>query len=310
MSPSPASPWHLAQTRSQDSRPSESWAAPGWSWPVRRCRSLSKVGLRDDLDRGRHDGVQDPAELGAAALVDALLRRREAQLVGSAHDGVALSSELGHPPAVVHVMRHEHEPDGPVDRQHEVVDGDLAVRIDVLPVELVALDLDHELVGALAARRLDRRRAGEDDDGDSDEDDGRDQRPDDLEPRVSVDLRALDLVAGRPPAAKADDEEDERALDCDEDDGADGEDEPVELVDRLAARGRRVRGADASVARVLPQSDRRDAEREHRERGDDDGGRRAPPHRPVRFYSARQKPGFATNVTRLGELQFTRYVVQ
>ena len=112
---------------------------------------------------------------------------------------------------------------------------DLPVRIDVLPVELVALDLDHELVGALAARRLDRRRAGEDDDRDADEDDGRDERPDDLEPRVSVDLRALDLVAGRPPAAKADDEEDERALDCDEDDGADGEDEPVELVDRLAA---------------------------------------------------------------------------
>ena len=79
-----------------------------------------------------------------------------------------------------------------------------------------------------------------------------------------MDLRALGVLGGRRPAAEADDEEDERRLDGDEDDGADGEDEPVELVDRLAARGRGLRRADAAVAGALAQGDGNDAEREHR----------------------------------------------
>ena len=75
----------------------------------------------------------------------------------------------------------------------------------------MALDLDDELVGAVASRRLDGGRAREHDDGDPDEDDRGDDRPDDLEPRVSVDLRALGVARGRAAAAEADDEEDERA---------------------------------------------------------------------------------------------------
>ena len=114
----------------------------------------------------------------------------------------------------------------------------------------------------------------------------------------------------RAAAAEADDEEDERRLDGDEDDGADGEDEPVELVDRLAVR--RSRGSPAQKPPFdgsCPNAAGDDAEGERHERSGDDGGRR-PPHGPLRFYSARREPGFATNVTRSGELKFTRYVVQ
>ena len=264
---------------------------------------------RDDLHRRRHDGVEDSAELGAAPLEDAFARRLEPEHVRPPRDGVALSGELGHPPAVVDVVGDELELHRPVDREHEPVDGDLAVGVDVLPVELMALYLDDELVCAVAARRLDGRRAGEDDDCDADQDDRGNGRPDDLEPRVSVDLRALGSLGLRVPAAEADDEEDERGLHGDEDDRTDGEDEPVELVDRLPARGSRIGGAEAAIARILSQCDRCRPEREHRERGGDDGGR-APPHGPVRFYSARREPVFATNVTRSGELQFTRNVVQ
>ena len=92
---------------------------------------------------------------------------------------------------MVHVEGDELELHGAVDGKHQPVDGDLAFGIDVLPVELVALHLDDELVRALAARRLDGRRSREDDRCDADEDDRGNQRPDDLEARVSVDLRAL-----------------------------------------------------------------------------------------------------------------------
>ena len=95
---------------------------------------------------------------------------------------------------MVHVEGDELELHGAVDRKHQPVDGDLAFGIDVLPVELVALHLDDELVRALAARRLDRRGSREDDRCDADEDD-RDERPDDLEARVSVDLRPLSTSA-------------------------------------------------------------------------------------------------------------------
>ena len=54
-----------------------------------------------------------------------------------------------------------------------------------------------------------------------------------------------------PPAAEADDEEDERGLDGDEHDGADGEHEPVELADRLAARRRGLRRARSRRSPVL-----------------------------------------------------------
>ena len=89
--------------------------------------------------------------------------------------------------------------------------------------------------------------------------------------RVAVDLRALGAL--RPcRAAEADDEEDERGLDGDEDDRADGEDEPVELVDGLAARSRRL-GRPEAAGPGSCQRDRCRAERERRERGGDDGGR-------------------------------------
>jgi hypothetical protein len=161
----------------------------------------------------------------------------------------------------------------------------------------VPLHLDDELVGTVAARRLDGRAPCEHDRGDADQDHGGDRRPDDLEPGVAVDLRALGVLGGRPPPAEADDEEHERGLDGDEDDGADGEDEPVELVDRLPARSCRLGRREAAVGRALAQRGGHDAEREHRKGGGDNGGL-PPPHGPLRFYSPRREAGFATNVTR------------
>ena len=74
---------------------------------------------------------------------------------------------------------------------------------------------------------------------------GRD-RPDDLEPRVPVDLGSLGVLGHPASPAKTDDEEDESRLDRDEDDGADREDDPVEPGDGLAAVGLRRRRADSA----------------------------------------------------------------
>ena len=126
---------------------------------------------------------------------------------------------------------------------------------------------------------------------------------------ISIRVRALGVLGRRAAAPEADDEEDERRLDGDEDNRADGEDEPVELVDRLAVRRCGARRGEAAVRGLLPECGRDDAEGERRERGGDDGGFR-PPHGPLRFYSARREPGFDTNVTRSRELKFTRNVVQ
>jgi hypothetical protein len=52
-----------------------------------------------------------------------------------------------HPPAVDDVARGQVERHDPTDGDDQAVDRDLPVRVDVLPVELVALHLDDELVG-------------------------------------------------------------------------------------------------------------------------------------------------------------------
>jgi hypothetical protein len=138
---------------------------------------------------------------------------------------------------VDHVQRGEIELDGLVDREVERVDRDLAAGVAVLPVELVRLDPDRQVLLVLDSSRLDGGDLREREDRDCREDDGRDRRPDDLEPGVPVDLWALGALRRVAPAAKADDEEDERRLDEDEDKGADPEDDPVQAADRLPARG-------------------------------------------------------------------------
>jgi hypothetical protein len=95
----------------------------------------------------------------------------------------------------------------------------------------------HAELAPLPARGLNGRRADEDDDRDPEEDERGDDRPDDLQAGVAVDLRPLRVAGGPPSPAEADDEEDKGGFDGDEDEGADPEHEPVELVDGIAARG-------------------------------------------------------------------------
>jgi hypothetical protein len=132
-----------------------------------------------------------------------------------------------------------------VDRDVQVVDRDVSVRVVELPVELVALDLDLERGGRLRRRR-DLRQEDEDGRADDREDDDRDHRPDQLELRVAVHLRALEgprAAAG----AVADDEHGERRHDDDEDRRRESEDHPVGGVDVLDVRGMRVLRLEAAV---------------------------------------------------------------
>ena len=171
-----------------------------------------------------------------------------------------------------------------------------AVRVAVLPVELVRLDPDRQVRLVFDAPCLHRRDLGEGEDRERREDDRGDRRPDDLEPGVAVDLRPLGALGRVASAAEADDEEDERRLDEDEDDRAEAEDDPVETRDRLAARG------------VGARADR--DPREPRTRTP----RRTPRARRLR---QRQRASGASSegilfgrIPRTGELRFTRFVVQ
>ena len=177
----------------------------------------------------------DAAELCALPLVHARLRRRlEPEVVHLARDRVHLPGKRGHPPAVDDVVNGsgDHELDRPPGRQSQLVHGDGAVRVHVAPVELPSLNLDGQLLAGRVRLRdvLDPRELVEDERHDRDQDQDRDPGPDQLQAGVAADLRAL--VRTRPAAvAVLDDEEDQRNLDDQEDDGADREDEPVNVFD-------------------------------------------------------------------------------
>jgi len=100
----------------------------------------------------------------------------------------------------------------------------------------VAFDANDHLVWVVGlAARMHDRRPYDHDHGDRGEDGRRDERPDDLQARVPVDLRPLGVLGRRRSAAETQGEEHERRLDQHEDDRTDSEDQPVELVDRAAA---------------------------------------------------------------------------
>src|SRR5215210_1824641 len=153
--------------------------------PLPGGEPLLELALRDDAHVGGHERVVEAAELGAAALVRPLAGRAEAEDVVATGYGVLLPRQLRNPPAVVDVEGGDLELGEPLDREVEGVEGDSAVVVLVLPVELVRLDSHLQRVFvARVARGLHRRDADEDHDGDGDQDERRDDRPDDLEPRV------------------------------------------------------------------------------------------------------------------------------
>src|SRR5919202_1096231 len=108
-------------------------------------------GLRLYEDARRHLGVEDPAELAALAAVGADPLGAEPRVVRLAGNGIELPVELGDPPAVVDVVGVDGEGHDLVHRRVELVDRDRAVRVRELPVELVRVDADGDLLARRAS---------------------------------------------------------------------------------------------------------------------------------------------------------------
>ena len=224
--------------------------------------------LRLRPDDRVHRGVERAAELGALTFEAALFRRLEPRVVGAARDRLDLAAERRDPPAVDHVRRHDLEIDHGAGR--DVQRPDRAglvrrVRVVELPVELVALDRDVDRVGR-GGRGGDAGQLVEDEARDDGEDHDRECGPDQLEPRVPVNLRSLDLAAAA-AAPVLPDEDDEQRLDEDEDGRREAEDEEVGVSDVRRVRGG---GRDRSEAAVPGCSD---ASRRKREQHGENEGR-------------------------------------
>ena len=220
-----------------------------------------EFGLLDDPDDDRHEAVVATAELGALAAVRADPVGAEPELVDVARDRVLLDAEVRHPPGVDHVGGRDEHAHLLADRHDErvvhveqvvvdlvhvdagvhlprlVVRGrqrreerDALVDVVVLPLPLVARDLDRQLRAARVLD-LDQRACRRDRHGD--EDDHRDQRPDDFGARAVVERgrhRALRLTERR-------DRVDHHAEHGHGDRDADPEDQHVQAVDLAAQLG-------------------------------------------------------------------------
>ena len=139
------------------------------------------------LDPVRHAPVLDAAELGALAGILALGFRLEPHPGLAVGKDVALGGKLRHPEAVNHVTAAHAERDRPPQRDvHLVRGGQVVLRVAELPPPLMSHDLDGQ--GIFAWNRagledgLDRR------DRDSGQDQGWNDRPDDLHSSVAVGL--------------------------------------------------------------------------------------------------------------------------
>src|SRR6266550_5518704 len=89
-------------------------------------------------------GVLVAAELAALALEGSGPVGAEPEVVRLTWERVELALQRWDPPAVVHVLRADHELDVAVRRNTHQLDLDDAVRIDEVPVELTPLDLDDQ----------------------------------------------------------------------------------------------------------------------------------------------------------------------
>src|SRR2546421_2661461 len=123
---------------------------------LRLLRDKALVGGLRLYDHARlHRGVEDPAELAALAAVGAGALGPEPRVVRLPGDGVELAVEVRDPPAVVDVVGVDVERHDPAHGRVELVDRDGAVRIRELPVELVRVDADRDLLPRRAG--LDRK---------------------------------------------------------------------------------------------------------------------------------------------------------
>ena len=227
-----------------------------------------EVSVRDRLYGGDHVRVLVAAELTALSLERPRPVGAEPEVVRLAGDRVELALERRDPPAVVDVLRRDHELDVAVRRDPHPLDLDDAVRVDEVPVELATLDLDDQRRPGCAGRvgAVDPGQLHEHEGDDRRQDHDRDRRPDQLEPRRAVDLRSFQ----RPRAAavaEAEGEEEQRAFDENEDRAGDRDQDPVDVRDLGRLRGiRPARRKTGGIAR------KRDVCEDEPEQGDDDEG--------------------------------------
>src|SRR3954469_1096052 len=208
-------------------------------------REVVLVGPPGPCLHGRgHRGVEGTAELGALALIAARIRL-EPGVVRPAGDRLDLAAECRDPPAVDHVRRDDLEVDDRAGGDVERPDRARAVRIVVLPVVLVAFDRDVDRVGR-GRRGVDVRQLVEDEAGNDREDHDREDRPDQLETGVPVDLRPLDRARAS-AAPVLPDEDHEQRLDEQEDRCGEAEDEVVRVPDVNRVRRGRVYGCESAV---------------------------------------------------------------
>src|SRR4051812_23764942 len=104
------------------------------------------VRVRSRYHPRAHRLVEGAAELCALSDVRPRLVRLEPRVVRLAGNRVGLASELGNPPAVVHVRRADREVHDLADGNVQIADRTGAIRIVELPVVLMAFDRDVEPV--------------------------------------------------------------------------------------------------------------------------------------------------------------------
>ncbi len=261
MSPSPARPWHLAHAPRNVSRPRSlvpaSWASASSS------SQLSNSSRGSGLHRGRHRCVLDPAELRALPAVDAGRGGVEPRLVDHARNGVELAPERRDPPRVddLEVGCRDLEPHVLVHRGAQAIDRDDPVGVLEVPVVPIALHLDVDPAARRARRGhvLDVGQLQEDEAADRHEDQHRRDGPRELEVRVAVHLGAV--LAACPPAAIANDEEEQRSLNEQEDRAREDRHPVVRLVDRLGVRRAWLDGGEPGLRECAPGEDERQRDR-------------------------------------------------
>ncbi len=201
------------------------------------------LGLGDDLDPEPHQGVVEPAELGALPEVRAGALGADRELVEHAGQRVAREVERVDVEAVDHVRGAKVDVDVGVDRElHHRILGGLAVDEGVgagvgeLPSPLEGQHVDGDVgPGIRRLLVLDHERAGEQGEDDDDGNDGVDRLERDVVLGLLGDVVALAAVAEHGP-------DDQQERDAADDHRADGE--PLPEVEH-GSRARRGAGARA-----------------------------------------------------------------
>ena len=237
--PWPSSPWHLAHAAVHSARR----GPRGLRRPARRVLGQERL-------EAARPGPRRASSCACAGCRRTRRRRRsrrrpsggrEVELVRLPGDRVPLAGQLGHPPGVVDVLRAQDERHLPVDGEVQRVERERPVRVLVLPVELVRRHVDDEDILAGLGRRLDVRDLREREDRDRERGASAGITVQMISTRVFPWICGPSTSPGAPPRRR------KRTMKVrsvastrTNTTAATREDDPVDLVDRVAAVRRRV----------------------------------------------------------------------